>query len=285
MRVKRAIAMTCGSVLLAGVAVPAISDKLHAEVAYTKSRDDTTRYDSTNSGKCAPGCDCGPVQSKPPPIKQARPPVQAQQPPPPAQAQQSPTPAQQTSSPGGLGGNAVNLAGVPLTFAAQGEVAEISAMGFASTLFGRLDLFRAQYGYAPPVALPVKAPRYTKAPRAVVRPWSVYMQANGGVSDRQATAASDGFHLDSVGGTIGTETASTPIQSLAPRSTMQVSMRICSTMRARQKPIPTNLAFMAAGRTSTCSPRGSLPSAIRIIATPGSGRARPSPQIRMDQPS
>ena len=78
-------------------------------------------------------------------------------------------------------------------------------MGFASTLFGRLDLFRAQYGYAPPVALPVKAPRYTKAPRAVVRPWSVYMQANGGVSDRQATAASDGFHLDSVGGTIGTE--------------------------------------------------------------------------------
>jgi outer membrane autotransporter protein len=79
-------------------------------------------------------------------------------------------------------------------------------MGFASTLFGRLDLFRAQYGYAPPVALPVKAPRYTKAlPLTLVSPWSFYLQANGGVSDREATAASDGFHLDSVGGTVGTE--------------------------------------------------------------------------------
>jgi outer membrane autotransporter protein len=98
---------------------------------------------------------------------------------------------------------------VPLTFAAQGDVAEISAMGFASTLFGRLDLFRAAYGYAPPVAYPVKAPPYTKAtkalPLAAVSPWSFYMQANGGVSDRQATAASDGFHLDSVGGTVGAE--------------------------------------------------------------------------------
>jgi outer membrane autotransporter protein len=31
------------------------------------------------------------------------------------------------------------------------------------------------------------------------------MQANGGISDRQATVASSGFDLDSVGGTIGTE--------------------------------------------------------------------------------
>jgi outer membrane lipase/esterase len=81
-------------------------------------------------------------------------------------------------------------------------------MGFASTLFGRLDQFRVLYGYAPP-AYPVKAPPYTKAfkalPLAAVSPWSFYMQANGGVSDRQATATSSGFHLDSVGGTIGLE--------------------------------------------------------------------------------
>jgi len=42
-------------------------------------------------------------------------------------------------------------------------------------------------------------------PPAPVNPWSFYMQANGGISDRQATVASSGFNLDSVGGTIGTE--------------------------------------------------------------------------------
>jgi outer membrane autotransporter protein len=97
---------------------------------------------------------------------------------------------------------------VPLTLAAPADVAQISAMGFASTLFGRLDLFRQAYGIAPPVPAPypVKAPPYTKAfPLAAVSPWSIYLQANGGVSDRQATAVSEGFHLDSVGGTIGAE--------------------------------------------------------------------------------
>jgi outer membrane autotransporter protein len=54
--------------------------------------------------------------------------------------------------------------------------------------------------------MPVKARPYTKAfPLTAVSPWSIYLQANGGVSDRQATAVSDGFHLDSVGGTIGAE--------------------------------------------------------------------------------
>jgi outer membrane lipase/esterase len=81
-------------------------------------------------------------------------------------------------------------------------------MGFASTLFGRLDLFREAYGYAPPVpvAYPVKAPPYAKAlPLAAVSPWSFFMQANGGVSDRQATTGSEGFNLDSVGATVGVE--------------------------------------------------------------------------------
>jgi outer membrane autotransporter protein len=117
--------------------------------------------------------------------------VQAQQPPPPAQAQQALPPS---------------LSGAPLTFEAAGDVGEISAMGFASTLFDRLDQLRVAYGYAPPPAYPVKARPYTKAlPLAAVNPWSFYLQANGGVSDRAATAASDGFHLDSVGGTIGLE--------------------------------------------------------------------------------
>jgi outer membrane lipase/esterase len=87
-------------------------------------------------------------------------------------------------------------------------------MGFASTLFGRLDLLRMAAGYAPPpVAYPVKAPPYAKAkpfPAAAVSPWSFYVLANGGVSDRQATAASDGFNAHSVGGTIGAEYRLTP---------------------------------------------------------------------------
>jgi phospholipase/lecithinase/hemolysin/uncharacterized protein YhjY with autotransporter beta-barrel domain len=103
----------------------------------------------------------------------------------------------------------VNRLNAPLTFAPQGDVATISAFGFASTLFGRLDLFRETYGFAPSTmnayAADMKAP-YTKAPPLVaVSPWSFYMQGNGGVSDRQATVASNGFNLDSVGGTIGVE--------------------------------------------------------------------------------
>jgi len=103
----------------------------------------------------------------------------------------------------------VNRLNAPLTFAPQGDVATISALGFASTLFGRLDLFRETYGFAPSTmnayAADMRAP-YTKAPPLVaVSPWSFYMQGNGGISDRQATVASNGFNLDSVGGTIGLE--------------------------------------------------------------------------------
>jgi outer membrane lipase/esterase len=170
-----------------------MSGETHAGVAYKKSQDNSGGYNSKNSDKCAPGCDCGPKQPDQPP------------------PQQSPPPVQQTPPPGGPGGSTVSLPpasppSAPLTFATPGDVAQISAMGFASTLFGRLDLFRQAYGIAPPVAYPVKARPYTKAlPLAAVSPWSIYLQANGGVSDRQATAASDGFHLDSVGATVGVE--------------------------------------------------------------------------------
>src|SRR5262249_55403190 len=102
----------------------------------------------------------------------------------------------------------VNRLNAPLTFAPQGDLAQISALGFASTLFGKLDMFREASGFASTMnayAPDMTAP-YTKAPPpALVRPWSFYMQGNGGVSDRQATVASNGFNLDSVGGTIGVE--------------------------------------------------------------------------------
>jgi outer membrane lipase/esterase len=104
----------------------------------------------------------------------------------------------------------VNRLNAPLTIAPQGDVGLSSAMGFASTLFGRLDTFRETSGFASTMnsyAADLKAP-YMKAPplRPVAyNPWSFYMLANGAVSDRQATVASRGYNLDSVGGTIGTE--------------------------------------------------------------------------------
>jgi outer membrane lipase/esterase len=107
-----------------------------------------------------------------------------------------------------LGQYIVNRLNAPLTFAPQGELAQISAMGFASTLFGKLDLFRETYGFASTqnaYAADMGVP-YAKAPRlAPVSPWSFYMQGNGGISDRQANVASNGFNVDSVGGTIGVE--------------------------------------------------------------------------------
>lgn len=108
-----------------------------------------------------------------------------------------------------LGEYIVNRLNAPLTIGPQGDVGLSSALGFASTLFGRLDTFRETTGFASAMnahAADLKA--YTKAPPPppiAYNPWSFYMLANGAVSDRQANVASRGFNLDSVGGTIGTE--------------------------------------------------------------------------------
>src|ERR1700737_409748 len=103
----------------------------------------------------------------------------------------------------------VNRLTAPLTFAPQGDVAMNSAMGFASTLYGKLDMFRETYGFVPSAmnayAAYTKAPYLKAPPPPPVNPCSFYMLGNGGISDRQATVASNGFNLESVGGTIGTE--------------------------------------------------------------------------------
>ncbi|MGJ4947329.1 autotransporter domain-containing protein [Bradyrhizobium sp. HKCCYLS20291] len=108
-----------------------------------------------------------------------------------------------------LGQYIVNRLNAPLTLAPQGEVASISAMGFASTLFGKLDMFRETAGFAPSTmnsfASMTKAPYAKAPPLAPVSPWSFYMQGNGGLSNRQGNVASNGFNLDSIGGTIGVE--------------------------------------------------------------------------------
>ncbi|CCD94907.1 putative esterase/lipase/outer membrane autotransporter [Bradyrhizobium sp. ORS 375] len=108
-----------------------------------------------------------------------------------------------------LGQYIVNRLNAPLTFAPQGEVASITAMGFASTLIGKLDMFRETTGFAPSTmnsfAAVTKAPYGKAPPLAPVNPWSFYMQGNGGLSNRQGNAAANGFNLDSVGGTIGVD--------------------------------------------------------------------------------
>src|SRR3954447_16488915 len=75
-----------------------------------------------------------------------------------------------------LGEYIVNRLNAPLTIGPQGDVGLSSAMGFASTLFGRLDTFRETTGFASTMnanAADLKVP-YTKAPRPVVsyNPWS-----------------------------------------------------------------------------------------------------------------
>jgi outer membrane autotransporter protein len=170
--------MICGSMLLVGASLPAEANEMHGAVAYAKTKP-VSDCDTPPSGGSGGSSGGSTAVNQPPPNNQ----------PPAAPINWQP--------------------GAPLTFAAQGDVAEISAMGFASTLFGRLDLVRQSYGYAQPVPppYPVKArPMYSKVlPLAPVSPWSFYMLANGGVSDRDATVSSDGFHLDSVGGTVGVE--------------------------------------------------------------------------------
>jgi outer membrane lipase/esterase len=108
-----------------------------------------------------------------------------------------------------MGQYIVNRLEAPLTFAPQGDVALTSAMGFASTLYGKLDMFRETYGFMPSTmnayAAYTKAPYLKAPPPPPVNPWSFYMLGNGGISDRQATVAANGFNLESVGGTIGTE--------------------------------------------------------------------------------
>ena len=112
-----------------------------------------------------------------------------------------------------LGQYIVNRLHAPLTLGVQGDLGMHSAMGFASTLFGKLDTFRE--GFSPASAMQAYAqmsgPRYGKAPYtkapplAAPNPWSFYMQGHGGLSDRDATVATNGFRLESVGGTIGAE--------------------------------------------------------------------------------
>lgn len=101
-----------------------------------------------------------------------------------------------------MGEYIVNRLNAPLTLPAQADIGVSSAMGFASTLSGKLDMFR-EITFS---TMNAHAQMSTKASMPVaVRPWSFYMQGNGGISDRQRTVASNGFNLDSVGGTIGTE--------------------------------------------------------------------------------
>lgn len=213
-RVRRSVAMAWGSILLAGAALPAMSGETHAGAAYKKSQHDSGEYDSKNPGKCAPGCDCGPKQpDQPPPT------------------QQTPPPTQQTPPPTGPGGSAAipppaSPPSVPLTFGTPADVAQISELGFASTLFGRLDLFRQAYGIVPPVDMPVKArpPRRCRwLPSARGRSTCKPMAASATGRRRPSPTASIST---ASAARSGPSIASAPMRSSARRSTIQIPRRI-----------------------------------------------------------
>lgn len=94
----------------------------------------------------------------------------------------------------------VNRLNAPFTFAPQGDLALSTATSFASTLFGKLDLFREASIAAPSGATPTPA---VSGPARITGPWSFYMQANGTVGERSPSAGSAGYKFDSVGGTLG----------------------------------------------------------------------------------
>lgn len=96
----------------------------------------------------------------------------------------------------------VNRLNAPFTFAPQGDLALSAATSFASTLFGKLDLFREASIAAPSGATPTPA---VSGPALTAGPWSFYMQANGTVGERSPSAGSAGYKFDSVGGTLGLE--------------------------------------------------------------------------------
>ena len=138
-------------------------------------------------------------------------------------------------------------------------------MGFASTLFGKLDNFRetsmmasAMNSYAAYTKVP-----YTKAPIPMaVNPWSFYMLGNGAYSERQATVASNGFTLDSVGGTIGTEyriNNNAFVGAAFDYSNPQA--RASSTMPVPPRPTRSRSAATAPGPTPISSRRDSPPMA------------------------
>jgi phospholipase/lecithinase/hemolysin/uncharacterized protein YhjY with autotransporter beta-barrel domain len=96
-----------------------------------------------------------------------------------------------------LGEYIVNRLNAPLTFAPQGDLAMNSAMGFAATLYGKLDLFRETDD--------LRSRAQNTHTLTNLNPWSFYMQGNGSSGDHQSTVASNGYGLESIGGTIGAE--------------------------------------------------------------------------------
>jgi outer membrane lipase/esterase len=99
-----------------------------------------------------------------------------------------------------------NQIDAPLTVVPQGDVALATASGFANTIFGRLDAFRA-YTTLPTeptatlvaaYAAPVKAP-----PPQPERRWSVHGDVGYGGGSRSGETFASGYDYRAAGGTLG----------------------------------------------------------------------------------
>ena len=101
-----------------------------------------------------------------------------------------------------------NQIDAPLTVAPQADVAMSIATGFANSIFGHLDAYRAFSSYgvggvmnAMAADMPAKAMR----PAAPTSPWAVYGDVAYAGGSRDAQALLSGYNYNSVGGWIGVD--------------------------------------------------------------------------------
>ncbi len=105
-----------------------------------------------------------------------------------------------------LGEYIVNRLEAPSTLPAQGAVGTITEQAFAQTLFSRMDMFSGgtASGFAPVREL-ADLPTHPILGAPQDHRLSVYLLSDGDVSDGVRDTAGAGFHLTSVGGTVGAE--------------------------------------------------------------------------------
>lgn len=101
-----------------------------------------------------------------------------------------------------------NRLNAPMTLPLQGDAGMIATSSFMSNMLGRLDLFNAQSAVSARLMSYADQGRdagpFAKSPAApAASPLSVYINIDGGLGSRRATAAANGYNWESVGGTIG----------------------------------------------------------------------------------
>jgi outer membrane lipase/esterase len=110
-----------------------------------------------------------------------------------------------------LGQYVVNRLNAPLGFAAQGQNALSTTTGFASTMFGRADLFATQAAIAGAsgpngmMSLGAKQSAHSDGPAKYSSGMQAYILGKGSSTSTQASGVNPGYNTLSEGGTVGLE--------------------------------------------------------------------------------